>query len=101
MRCNRCDGETKQKRITSKKDGKQYTVFECLEGCKNGKYAYSFFPPRPDGKSQPRRQEPVGNDLYPVLFSIGTKLDKIIDLMTPKDVDNDPPPPFEEEEEIF
>jgi len=46
MQCDKCQGPTKPKRITSKKDGKEYTLFECTSGCMAGKYPYSMFPPR-------------------------------------------------------
>ena len=44
--CDRCGGATKPKKITSKKTGKEYTVYECQNGCMNGKYPYSCFAPK-------------------------------------------------------
>jgi hypothetical protein len=54
MNCNRCGSpNTREKWITAK-TGKQYKVYECLNGCKKEgtDYNYSFFPPK-DGSSQP------------------------------------------------
>ena len=44
--CDRCSGPTESKRITSKKTGKEFTVYACLSGCMNGKFPYSCFAPR-------------------------------------------------------
>lgn len=89
MLCDRCNGDTKQKEITSKKDGKKYTLFECLEGCKNGKFAYSFFPPkqRGDGKTQPAKPAPSngsGSEAITVLRSIDTTLKNMLQIMQAK-----------------
>lgn len=46
MNCDRCGGQTKEKWITSKKTGRQHKMFECLNGCMEGRFTYSFFPPR-------------------------------------------------------
>src|SRR3990167_7273052 len=49
MNCDRCGGETKTKRLTIKKTGKPYVLFECLMGSMNPQkpqYPYSFFPPK-------------------------------------------------------
>lgn len=51
VKCDRCGGNTKPKQITSKKNNKQYTVYECLSGCKSGAYAYSCFPPKESKES--------------------------------------------------
>lgn len=89
MRCDRCDGETKKKTLTSKKNGKDYTVFECLAGCKNPndrRYAYSFFPPREEGKSIPQSQprQSGGGDAVNLLRSIDTTLKNILTIVQKK-----------------
>ena len=56
MNCDRCGKPTKEKIITSKKPetlGNKYTVLECLGGCRNEKYAYTFFPPKDNGSPKP------------------------------------------------
>lgn len=51
--CDRCKGPTKPKQITGKKDGKEYTVYECQGNCMNGRFKYSCFPPKePKVKTQ-------------------------------------------------
>lgn len=53
MICNRCGGNTKEKWIKRKKDGKSFMLHECLGSCKDEKgYPYAFFPPR-DTAGQP------------------------------------------------
>jgi len=50
--CTKCDQPTdKVKFITSKKDGRQYKLYECVQGCMsdNGRFAFSFFPPKEKG----------------------------------------------------
>jgi hypothetical protein len=46
MNCDRCNGPTNPKRIISKKDNKEYTVYVCLSGCMNGQFPYSRFAPK-------------------------------------------------------
>src|SRR3990167_7197936 len=47
MNCDRCQKPTNAtKEITSKKTGKEYTVYICQAGCMNGQYPYTFFPPK-------------------------------------------------------
>lgn len=56
IKCDRCDGDTIEKRITSRKDGQEYVMQECQNGCmdqKNPKWRYSFFPKNAFGKKQP------------------------------------------------
>jgi hypothetical protein len=55
IRCDKCGGATLAKKIKSKKDGKEYEILECRNGCKsgNGRFAYSFFPPKPKEEKQP------------------------------------------------
>lgn len=43
--CDKCGSSTSPKEITSKKTGKNYTVYECNGGCMNGKFRYSRFAP--------------------------------------------------------
>jgi len=43
--CDKCGTPTtRTKNITSKKNGTTYLVYECVGGCMNGKYNYTFFP---------------------------------------------------------
>jgi len=91
IRCDRCGGNTKEKVITSKKPetrGNQYTVLECLGGCRSGKYAYTFFPPREgDGKSKPvehPKTNGAGNEAVTLLRSIDTTLKNILSIMQQK-----------------
>ncbi len=90
MNCDRCNGDTKTKFITSKKDGKKYQMWECLEGCKEGKWPYAFFPPRERnyGKSQPERQPSpkpaAGGDAVSLLRSIDTSLKNLVTIMQVK-----------------
>jgi len=58
VRCDKCSGMTKPKMITSKKTQRSYTVYECLSGCMNGKWAYTCFAPR--GSESPKTPYPPG-----------------------------------------
>lgn len=95
IQCDRCGGNTKEKVITSKKPatrGNQYTVLECLSGCKSGRYSYTFFPPREnrEGKSQPQRQQNTNGNSAPageatkLLRSIDTSLKNILTILQKK-----------------
>lgn len=56
--CDRCGKHTtKTKKIKSKKTGKEYEMFECVHGCTDGKWAYSFFPPRENKQAQAQNGE--------------------------------------------
>lgn len=69
--CDKCKQPTnKTKSITSKKSGKTYLVYECINGCvsdQNPRFPHSFFPPRESGSQQaPRPQaaaSQVGNEM--------------------------------------
>ncbi len=52
VKCDKCGGTTKPKQITSKKDGKIYTVYECDGTCMNGRFKYSCFAPKEPKVSQ-------------------------------------------------
>ena len=94
MLCDRCDGQTKPKTITSKKTGEDYTVFECLNGCKNPenkRFAYSFFGPRiqRDGKSQPVKppvdaKPQASGEAVTLLRSMDTTLKNMLSIMQAK-----------------
>jgi hypothetical protein len=51
--CDKCGSETRPKKITSKKTGKDYTVYECLGECMNGQYKYSCFAPKVQKQEAP------------------------------------------------
>jgi hypothetical protein len=62
MKCDKCGGDTQQKRITSKKNGNKYTVYECTSGCMDGRYKYSFFPPKDAATpTAPKQQQSSGS----------------------------------------
>ena len=89
MQCDKCGGSTKEKTIISTKPatkGNEYTVLECLNGCRNGKFAYTFFPPkeRKDGKSQPQKpavDKPAAGEAVTVLRSIDISLKNILNIL--------------------
>ena len=68
-KCDRCGGETKQKRLTSKNTGKEYVILECISGCRNREkpqFPYSFFPPR---------EKPLKAPLSKIVNETGKKSD--------------------------
>lgn len=100
--CDKCGGDTKQKVITSKKNGGKYTLRECLNGCMNGQYAYTFFPPKdsaPDPHPQQRQVQshqqqrsvqqpgpgtPGSSQTVNILKSIDTSLKSILQILSQK-----------------
>jgi len=60
VKCDRCGGSTSPKEITSKKTGKNYTIYECNGSCMAGKYKYGCFPPR---ESKPKASSANPNAL--------------------------------------
>lgn len=78
MICDRCQGATTPKQITSKKNGQTYTVFECVGTCMNGQYKYSMFAPRPPkAKGSYAPQANGGNEATGILKQILTELQSI------------------------
>ena len=78
--CDRCGGATKPKQITAKKDGKKYTLCECIGNCRSGKFAYSFFPPKEAGSSVEAPTSPAvqgSSQTVPLLRSMLTTLQNI------------------------
>ena len=78
MICDRCNVNTEvTKIITSKKPataGQQYTVYVCGT-CKNGKFAYTFFPPKEqNGQSS---EKPKDNQAVVLLQGIAQTLLRI------------------------
>lgn len=68
INCDKCEGPTKAKQITSKKTGKTYTVYVCLSGCKTLEgFPYSCFAPK-----ELKNTEPVqpGNQMLQLLEEI-------------------------------
>jgi len=69
--CDKCGGGTVPKQITSKKTGKQYTLYECTSGCMNGKFPYSCFPPKAGiAKAQPPVQDTFKAEVLALLNEI-------------------------------
>jgi hypothetical protein len=64
--CDKCGSATTPKKITSKKTGKEYTVYECQGSCMNGQYKYSCFAP----KVQKQEAQPVNNQVITMLGEI-------------------------------
>ena len=100
--CDKCGESTTPKEITSKKTGKNYTVYECDGGCMNGKFRYSRFAPSDNygGSSNSAPAAPAGN-VAAALRSIDAKLALILSLLQPKSgAGGNPPDEFEPENEI-
>jgi len=57
LACDRCGKETQEKWITSKKTGKQHKLFQCNSGCMEGRFPYSFFPPRESSHASAPQQK--------------------------------------------
>lgn len=79
LNCDKCGTETnKTKQITSKKNGETYLVYECVGGCMNGKWVYTFFPPKKSGapKSAPQVNEVSATLAY--LKRIDSNLNSLI-----------------------
>lgn len=85
VNCDKCGGSTSPKEITSKKSGKNYTVYECNGDCMNGKFRYSRFAPSDTyaGPSSTSAAAPAGN-VSAALKSIDKKLNLILSLLQPK-----------------
>ena len=95
IKCDKCGASTFPKEITSKKSGKNYTVYECEGGCMNGKYRYSRFAPNdaygaPSGASA--SAAPAAN-VSAALRSIDAKLNMILNLLQRKSGAGEIPPP--------
>ena len=92
MKCDKClSDNVTEKYITSKKNGQKYLVYECQNGCMNGKWKYSCFPPK--GHKAP--QQPQQPDM---LTTINQKLDMILTRLQTNAVStirqDDPKTPF-------
>jgi hypothetical protein len=77
--CDKCQGPTTPKQITSKKTGKQYTVYQCTSGCMNGRFAYSCFAPKVAGQSGGGATAPAAS--IGVLQDIAHELSEIKSIM--------------------
>jgi len=95
IECDRCGGKTREKVITSKRPetfGQKYILLECLNGCKDGKYNYSFFPPKEQkqvvSNPQPTTNipaRPIENGaVVNLLRSINSTLKNILSIMQSK-----------------
>ena len=91
LACDKCGVETgSTKQITSKKTGESYLVYVCVGGCKNGKWDYTFFPPRKSGatstSSKPMPKE-VGTDtaIIAYLKRIDSNLNSLISTLLKKE----------------
>jgi len=51
--CDKCQGVTTPKEITSKKNGRKYTLYECTSGCVSdrGNFPHSCFAPKKGGSA--------------------------------------------------
>lgn len=87
INCDKCGGQTKPKQITSKKDQKVYTVYECQGNCmsENGRFKYTCFAPRVPNTTTPQTNgvKPSG-DAVAVLKSIDTSLKNILTILQAK-----------------
>lgn len=85
VKCDKCGASTTPKEITSKKSGKNYTVYECNGGCMNGKFRYSRFAPSDTyyAPSNAPAAPPPAN-VAGALRSIDAKLDLILSLLKSK-----------------
>ena len=90
LNCDKCGTATdRTKQITSKKNGETYLVYECTGGCMNGKWTYTFFPPKKSGAqsfSKPMPKE-VGTDtaILAYLKRIDSNLNSLIAAVLKKD----------------
>lgn len=75
VNCDKCGGQTKPKQITAKKDGKQYTVYECQGNCMNGRFKYTCFAPKVPNTTTPAANN--GNASMVLLRSIDETLKRI------------------------
>lgn len=64
IRCDRCNGETREKRVPFKdKSRGTFLKYECVSGCMEGKWPYARFAPRGMGQAQtPQSPAPVVRD---------------------------------------
>jgi hypothetical protein len=84
VKCDKCGASTSPKEITSKKSGKNYTVYECDGGCMNGKYRYSRFAPNDTyGTPSSAAAAPAAN-VTAALRAIDAKLNLILSLLQSK-----------------
>ena len=88
--CDKCgQGTSKSKMINSKKTGQSYVVFECTSGCRNGKWAYTFFPKelneaQPQTKPVQQTQAKPNGDAVLYLKEINTTLKNILQILQTK-----------------
>lgn len=83
MKCDRCGSENvMQKQITSRKNGNKYMIFECQNGCKEGKYNYSFFPPKDTYERKPA--DTTKTDVVELLREQNSLLAAILNALAPK-----------------
>jgi hypothetical protein len=88
VKCDKCGSSTFAKEITSKKSGKNYTVYECEGGCMNGKFRYSRFAPSDSyggasSNSAPSSSAPAAN-VSAQLRAMDKKLNIILSLLQAK-----------------
>ena len=81
MKCDRCGTENvTPKTIISKKPdtyGQKFQVMECQNGCKQGRYKYSFFPPKETPVPTPNKSNATLSELIEIkriLIDINNKL---------------------------
>ena len=85
VKCDKCGSSTSPKEITSKKSGKNYTVYECDGGCMNGKFRYSRFAPNDTyGTPSNAAAAAPANNVSAALRAIDAKLTLILSLLQSK-----------------
>ena len=86
VKCDKCGSSTFPKEITSKKSGKNYTVYECEGGCMNGQYRYSRFAPNDSygGSSNSAPAAAPSGNVSAALRQIDAKLNLILSLLQNK-----------------
>jgi hypothetical protein len=90
VKCDKCGSSTFAKEITSKKSGKNYTVYECEGGCMNGKFRYSRFAPSDsysgpsNSNSAPASASSPSANISAQLRAMDKKLNMILGLLQNK-----------------
>ena len=101
IKCDKCGSSTSPKEITSKKTGKNYTVYECNGDCMNGKFRYSRFAPNDNYAAPSNTAAAAPGNVSAALRAIDAKLNLILSLLQPKSGGaGTPPSEFEPDTEV-